>query len=115
VSNHTPGPWIFDTYNEGSNNHIGYGILSESGEVNVTIHRRGYCPKKGVADCTEQAIANATLIAAAPDLLEMVQRVCDWDNKWPKYSDTTGASERELNKLCEDAAIVLAKAKGGQP
>ena len=49
--------------------------------------------------------------AMAPELLEIVQRVCDWDKKWPKYSDTTGSSERELNKLCEDAAIVLAKAK----
>ena len=56
-------------------------------------------PKPGEEDGTEEALANAYLISAAPDMLAALKRLCDYDRK-PTQADWQAA----------DAAI--AKATG---
>lgn len=51
--------------------------------------------------------ATARSIAALPKLLGLVQRLAEWDRKWPKWSDSNGTSEKEMNQLCLDAHAIL--------
>ena len=105
----TPGPW-----------HIEYPLPGDT----------SYCAKAGCqmviqapigpdvcwirsfGEWSETAKANATLIAATPKLLAVVQKLAAWDKRWPKWSDTNGTSEKELNAICEEAHAIIAEASG---
>lgn len=73
---HTPGPW---------------GISSQSpriikqydglGDTNVIIGSASGYPKSGFYPDDETALANARLIVAAPDLLEVLQVIAA-DSRW---------------------------------
>lgn len=58
----------------------------------------------------EEAEFNACVLAAAPELLSIAVRLQEWDKKWPKYSDRTGQSEKEMDAICLDAAKLVKKA-----
>ena len=62
---HTAGPWFFSP--EHRPNHYGCNIAAETGENIATVHN-------GEND-NKETIANARLIAAAPELLEALDRI----------------------------------------
>ena len=101
---HTPGPWL----REGR---FIYALHEWKGrQVNrFSTQVDSYTSQGGTM---EEAEANARLIAAAPDLLEVARKLAAWDKKWPKWSDSNGTSEKELNAICEDAHAAIAKATG---
>jgi hypothetical protein len=65
---HTPGPWhVYEPYNTGG----GYGIDAECGE-SIIMFGDPYedCGVRGAN--LDEAIANSKLIAAGPELLEVI-------------------------------------------
>ena len=91
---HTPGSWFAapDT----TNNNGDYGIWTDDGPFNIaTVHGSG----------NSQALANAALIAAAPDLLaacEGIMGLLDAD------LDAVAAWQKEADAV----RAAIAKAKG---
>lgn len=74
---HTPGPWHFDPENYGVNYTPGWGIvrLDEIGighSMGVTVHYRN-TPGIVSLEPGPHQMANARLIASAPDLLDALQ------------------------------------------
>lgn len=65
---HTPGPWSIDTEND---------VTSDAGLVAVVV------------GCNPKTVANARLIAAAPELAEALRILYDFQNGLPleKYRD----------------------------
>jgi hypothetical protein len=91
---HTPGPWSFTRRNTGCNRYA--NVLSQDGR------RIAFVYSEGSKYSIENAEANARLIAAAPALLNMLQRMLD---------ETAGGGRPCLCTL-EHARNALAKAKG---
>jgi hypothetical protein len=92
---HTPGPWIVESVeNKGqstivdNNDHLVAEVYSDS--------------------CNQlEEDANARLIAAAPDMLNVLKRVkIIWDR------EGIGSSERESEPLYRDLCTAIAKANG---
>ena len=83
TTKHTPGPWIFDPSNTGSDFDTGYGIYTEP--YTMSIER---VVGKGTPE------ANARLISAAPEMLEALKNIREelilsgnWNAKdygWPE-------------------------------
>lgn len=102
MTQHTPGPWTTsgDCY-------------QEKGSWVVTIQSNNAPPEMNIAaealsEHKEQAIANAHLIAAAPDLLEAAQACAEWlDLVKQNYPDMAG-----LIRGMEAARAAIAKATG---
>jgi len=65
---HTPAPWNISSANLYAVNARGRGIATAHGTDDVNYS--DFFPP------TEEAAANARLIAAAPDLLEALERLC---------------------------------------
>ena len=102
MSKHTPGPWIL--FQDQSVRHYA-GI--EAGKLSIVSI--GYPDElnpiddSGVHGNTEdEALANAYLIAAAPDLLEALENLENDDNSIPSHA-------------WDMVQSAIAKAKGGQP
>lgn len=102
MSNHTPGPWVRckeapKIIMSGSfiDGHEGYIVGSVSGNDN-----------SGFYASEEEAEANACLIAAAPDLLSIVQRLVALDAQW--HPDRHASEKAEL---MEEARAAIAKAR----
>lgn len=102
MSDHTPGPWMFDKDNVGVNRASGYGILNSEGTIGVTVHLKhlGFVTPD---ELIENAEANARLIAAAPELLVALEDMVknDYASKQPGHFQRT-----------EKARAAIAKAKG---
>lgn len=92
MSNHTPGPWLFDEESGAITTHkrIAKGI------TRITTVRLGWAEP-----FESEQIANARLIAAAPDLLEALQ-LC----RWHMYEHASNTPDNAFEKLC--AAIAKA-------
>lgn len=45
----------------------------------------------------------------------IVGRLVAWDRTWPKYSDHSGISEREMDALCRDAGALIERVTTSQP
>lgn len=115
MSNHTPGPWsahncaVHPTKNDAGTRF--WDVCA--GEVYKSPcprHVSGYiaCPENGVAQVFgERAEANARLIAAAPDLLEALQKVVSC------FDIKDGLSVRDEQAI-KHAASVIYKATGEQ-
>lgn len=89
TTKHTPGPWRFKPHSVDSN----YMLIFCSPDQGEGDNLRGYCGE-----------ANARLIAAAPDLLEALQRlVMDGDVR-----DSAGKG------AINEALAAIAKATGEQ-
>ena len=89
MSKHTPGPWRFEPHSVDSN----YMLIYCSNTPGEGDNVRGYC-----------GAANARLIAAAPDLLEALQRLIE-------SGDVRDAGEAGALK---QARAAIAKATGEQ-
>ena len=108
---HTPGPWVYAR-----------GVVAGEAVYIVAEHDRydgtGLCtvhtgnPHKAGSyrgESARAAKANAALIAAAPDLLEALQRMVSHTKK---YFDIGSVGGLEAQILA-DAEVAIAKATGG--
>lgn len=86
---HTPGPWFFNnTYNVGPEVQTGATRIAHLGE------RVAY----GTLCSKEEAIANAKLIAAAPDLLEALYFIVHCT---PEPGEDAVLNVEGYNKACK--------------
>lgn len=108
---HTPAPWRF--YKATTQNR--YEVVTEA--INPLMPPDCKTPLAHIASVyfahfdgcgatKEQAEANASLIAAAPDLLEALKAVM------MKLKSNTLINERDVRFLTEAAEIAIAKAEG---
>ena len=105
TTKHTPGPWYV-----GSGTHEGRNIYS----VASVTDDEGFTYQPIVASAEDDGIkcwdANARLIAAAPDLLEALQRIADGQ----EMSGVFTFADVVL-RYQEIARAAIAKATGEQP
>lgn len=102
---HTPGPWtaIRDYGNETT--HPLLIVESEFGQITHVVSEN--------CDIDEQVIADAELIAAAPDLLEAIELLLAQDET---MIVTAKHGENDLEnrlKIQHQARLAIRKAKGG--
>ena len=91
---HTPGPWLPACKASGAAcRHP--AIISDEGQV-------GTAAWQGSESATD---ANARLIAAAPDLLEVLQKI---------VNHVDAGTAAILNRLVSEARAAIAKAEGGK-
>ena len=92
---HTPGPWILQTEDNGRFVHV---TDSATEGVRIAMQRT-----------TEEGYANARLIAAAPELLAMLEAIrTAYDNA----ASHGHAIPSELVRAIGESAAITAKAKG---
>ena len=104
-SKHTPGPWKYrEPIGMGRMYHIFF-----YDEHNIALGRiDGYvdgvsCGKSGYPN-REETIANARLIAAAPELLKVSKAVMAW---WEEHEyDTAGSGVEEYNLYDDEPEMV---------
>ena len=101
MSGHTPGPWAVG-FSDGSGVDEGAYIVARDSTVVV----RGGNPQ-GDLEFGVQLEPDARLIAAAPELLDVIQEILDY----------SGGANSALDDeyVVERARAVVAKAKGEQP
>lgn len=93
TAKHTPGPWNihWGTAQSGSGHHIVDG--TDHGELSriatVLFHD----------DAEGETNANARLIAAAPDLLEAVDRLLTWNTGGQRAEDVSFARQAYANAV----------------
>lgn len=95
---HTPGPWALESWRDEH-----YSLIGD-GKVLLGRLSQHLTDAPGFID----AKANATLIAAAPELLEALERILE---HVPKYSAST--FDPGTQTAFTLAAQTVAKAKGG--
>ena len=94
MSKHTPGPWR---------------VVEDRVPASLEV----YAGKTAIAECWRRAdalteLANARLIAAAPELLASLQIMVD------RFIDTEGSFGAWENEAIEVARAAIAKATGGE-
>lgn len=100
VSGHTPGPW--QAARAGSSV-VGIPIVGPGGRAIGSLH---WAHLPGLADFNKEQLANALLIAAAPDLLEALREL--------ERVYETGDFDSEFKPALEKARAAIAKAEGKQ-
>lgn len=98
---HTPGPWDDCSQNK-------------DGSVVRIFAKCQYIGSIGMGEgCStaDQTKANASLIAAAPDLLDSLQEVIQWIDSW----DPNFANDEEWPGANSRAKAAIAKARGLSP
>ena len=85
MSKHTPGPWLVTHKLSGSENHRGYRIANASDSWALADVQPG--DSDGVL-----GLANARLIAAAPELLAIAQRLKAAGGVWPDLAPALDAA-----------------------
>lgn len=104
MSKHTPGPWRWDTdFNGLSNMDMTEAVLYF--EPWEGMHLSYYADQK-------RREANANLIAAAPNLLSIAERLVKWDTDYPVNCDNGYAGLKALNELIADAKLEIASVRG---
>ena len=99
---HTPGPWRISG---GSATTVQADYRAINSEGGVLIARALGYPNSGYFPSDDEATANARLIAAAPELLESLERCFNIMNNGGTWSIEDQAAAR----------AAIAKAKGEQP
>ncbi len=94
MSKHTPGPWTFDEYNHLIDSKSGYPIAS------VKVPTKSAYPQS-IKTKDKERDANARLIAAAPELLSLSERI-----------QNNPSLFEESPEFCLEFDAVIAKAKG---
>jgi hypothetical protein len=95
---HTPGPWTVGTPNNKTENDIGIHGGDDDGYIICDMQTDGYSD--------EVQEANAHLIAAAPALLSLVERMEQ------RFSVHEGCRNCEYKDLLLDIRAAIASAKG---
>ena len=94
MSKHTPGPWVTGNGKKGTR-----AETSVYAEINDVYIKIAWCDATlGYPHC----VANARLIAAAPDLLEALKTL----------PQSLAATDDDLNRWLERANAAIAKAEG---
>lgn len=101
MSNHTPGPWAVTSAPYGALR-AGPALIEHPGREAVE-----YASARG-RDLLAQRAADAALIAAAPDLLDMCERLLGF--AW-HYGSTSGVTAG--GDMLAQAKALIAQAKGG--
>ena len=97
---HKPNPWIH-------HDHGWLVVESTCGELYIKIEK-GSCAKKQIAD--------AQIIAAAPEMLEAAKLVLEWYEAEDNHSGTDFYQRMQMCRDSEDAIrAAIAKATGQQP
>jgi hypothetical protein len=102
MTQHTPSPWVTSKGAYGAL-HVGPATLAHPGR-----DRMAYTTQHG-RDLLAQRAADAALIAAAPDLLDLCERLLGFAIT---YGDISAIAARE--GLFVSARETIAKAKGGE-
>lgn len=97
---HTPGPWRFEESKGGA-----WFVYGETGDTQP-IKPKIRVPKRG----TKLMIANAHLIAAAPELLEALEAMIELETHTHRLPESFNQNFRD--GCVDDAKAVIAKAKG---
>ena len=101
MATHTPGPWAITAAPYGALR-VGPALLEHPGREAVE-----YAQTRG-RDLLAQRAADAALIAAAPDLLDMCERLLGF--AW-HYGSTSGVTAGE--GMLANAKALIAHAQGG--
>ncbi len=99
MTKHTPGPWALNGYQV----ERGEGIA----RTIATVAPRRQIGTDYAAPDANTAMANARLIAAAPDLLDMCERLLGF--AW-HYGSTSGVTAG--GEMLTNAKALIARAKG---
>lgn len=110
---HTPGEWFADLSE--MTGHLGFDIKDQNGRLVATAYARQTVSsddrRSWTAAGQSEAVANARLIAAAPDLLEAVEdlvELAEWTMDWANND----GGEFEPDARLAPARAALRKAKG---
>jgi hypothetical protein len=102
MTEYTPGPWQQSGDVIWSQEH---GVVCQLSTVHppgcLIEHRRLECG----SDDWNEAMANANLITAAPNLLAACEALVEWDEK---------ATSRSIETVTDMARAAIAKVRGGQ-
>ena len=96
MNKHTPGPWSYRL-----NRHTGPTITADSSDTDI-VHLLS------ITDSGEQELANARLIAAAPDLLAALERIVKLGRAKARAGLLTPC-ERTMREI---GAAAITRAKG---
>jgi len=105
MNKHTPGPWEVTD--------LRHSIVVRTESPNKTKYGASRYAAIGGFDRSDpdqlsEALANARLIAAAPDLLEALELMLD------RFRDTEGSHGQWEEEATENARAAIAKARGEQ-
>ena len=107
---HTPGPWF-----QGTGNYE-YCVYDKRVWINQDGSRDGETPNLVVVVSPEDAIADARLIAAAPDLLDALKEATaalEW--RWESIANRAApVHETAIQEAYNKARAAIAKATGGE-
>lgn len=105
---HTPGPWTVEIVKDGGN--WTYNVRT------VKPHNPAGCLGKHIATCNPlmeaRGESNASLIAAAPDLLAALEDLVERAGTSMHQANSDGA-EYDVDAELKAAYAAIAKAKGG--
>jgi hypothetical protein len=92
----TPGKW-----HVGQGNGVG-SVFADEGRMRAEVGGTTLYPICSVVDFDGEGEANARLIAAAPELLEALRRLCAQASMTDDYAESEHSSLRRAHKLaCE--------------
>jgi hypothetical protein len=103
VAKHTPGPWEVDTPLDAGD--FATIVAMDDGPIVIADLPGGPLYSEG------EGLANARLIAAAPEMFEVVKRTVTFLNLFEEISEQAFGGWAELRKAAE---AVIAKAEGRQ-
>ncbi len=108
MSKHTPGPWV------ATKGKLGFPIVaSEQYEVaSLSFCGENLGSLRGKADKRAEMIANARLIAAAPDTLEMCKRFETLDKNASRAGNRVFIDVRDWDAFMSYNRAAIAKAEG---
>lgn len=104
MSAHTPGPWTLVAGFAGHKDWISVDGPSRRGGAPITIHEN--------RNATALDLANARLIAAAPDLLAACERVIDALKDHVLISPSMDGARTQGREICSLLNAAIAKARG---
>jgi hypothetical protein len=103
---HTPGPWkAVDDVDEG----VWVSPQNTNNNIICDIVGRIWDPEAKATQITDEDIENARLIAAAPDMLEALEKVIDLAKA---NRDDDGIFDEQDEEYFKIATAAIAKAKG---
>jgi hypothetical protein len=109
---HTPGPWTVDLSE--TNGHIGWSVFGGDRHVaTVYVNILSSRDKKGDTAANPEnaeSVSNASLIAAAPQLLEACKAAHKWLDYFGGHVPVVAGGEAELSGILE-AAIAAAEGR----
>ena len=112
MSLHTPGPMTV------SETAAGYGIYRADGWPIAVAMQRDAHPVRGGEVTDAESLANATLFACAPDLLDLARRYAyecaecgGAGTRWTSPQDPQDSTEYPCQD-CADIRAIIAKAEG---